>query len=117
MVWHFFNSLASSNSRPQRAQIVSQSTPHEMAALVELVANTLAGNISLNAKERRRLRSHRRNLRRMSKFHSARRARQFLVQHGGFSPALLVPIITQVASGVASELLLHFLRRNNENAK
>lgn len=65
----------------------------------ECVFNTLKGNVPLGSSEKKRLAKHKSILRRIAaKKGGLKVKRKLLVQHGGFLPYLIVPILEVILS-------------------
>ncbi len=97
--------LAHARSRSQRQELLKDADHKSIVAIVELIANMLRNKFDLTSRDRAKLRPHAKNLRALAAIRHVSQARRFLIQHGGFAPAALVPILGQLAIGVLSHIL------------
>ena len=100
----FIEQLAQTRSRKQREALIRNADRSCIAALVEIVFNFLRSEIPLSPQQKARLRPHSSKVRQFSRIRSEKRARKFLVQRGGFAPAIIAPILTAIASGLLSHI-------------
>lgn len=101
----FFEQLSRTKSRKQRKHLVLNAEKRVIEAVVEWVYNFLASDIRLTKSQRNRLRKHRSTIRQFTKLRSEKRAKDFLIQKGGFAPSILLPILTAIASGLLPPLV------------
>jgi hypothetical protein len=101
----FFQRLANARTRKEHRSVVQSADRDSIIALVEVVTNTLCYNIPLTLPQRRKLRKYAGVLRALAKIRSEKKARRILEQHGGFAPSLLVPVLAELATGLASHFL------------
>lgn len=96
----FFEQLAQSRSCKQREFLIKGASKNCIEALVEIVLNFLSSSLPLTHAQKSRLRPHAPAVRKFSRIRSEKRARAFLVQRGGFAPAILGPVLIALASGL-----------------
>ena len=92
----------------QRKFILESSDPEFIKLICECCLNAIQGNIPLPPAKERKLARYAPVMRRICtggiQKKAIHRKRQLLVQHGGFLPALLAPIIS-LAGGLIGELI------------
>ncbi len=92
----------------QRKQLIQASNGEFIRLLCECCHNVLQGNVSLTPTRKRTLKRYACILRKLAsrndKDKSLARKKDLLVQHGGFLPALLAPIVG-IAGGLIGELI------------
>jgi hypothetical protein len=80
-------------------KLVKGASDEQVRTLCESALNVYKGNVPLNTKYMRRLRQHKGSLKRLGFTKaSAGNKRKFLVQNGGFLPALAAAVISLLAS-------------------
>jgi len=92
--------------RKQRQAMLESADGELIKTICDCVENTLAGKVPLSPSQRKRLSRYKKKLRdlRNSK-RGLRVKRTYLVQKGGFLPALLAPILG-VVGGLVTDLIL-----------
>lgn len=91
--------------RAQRKALISTLNKEEIFSICECIDNFLSGYISTNDSVRRKLARSKRILRRLrNKSINYKTKKKLLVQHGGFLPSLLVPVLGVVGSVISGLL-------------
>lgn len=102
--------LIKSASPRLRKTLINQADPNFIKAVVEIVANTLHGNIPISKHDKKILSKHKTYLRTVYKQCCSKKtpikvkqkeARKILNQKGGFAFAFLIPLIAKAALGGA----------------
>ena len=102
---HYLRKLRQRKTLPQRRKILNEGGAPLVKCLSECCHNLLRGNLKVGERPRHNLKRYAKHIRDVaSPKISLKRKKQLLVQHGGFLPSLLVPIISAVA-GLAGSLL------------
>src|SRR6267154_1498020 len=68
-------------------------SPEFLKCICECAKNVLAGNVTLSAEHKRRLKHHKRSLRKLAFKKTSMKAKKRIVQSGGFLGTLLGPIV------------------------
>jgi len=94
---------------PEQQKLLLETSNGEfIKALCECCLNATLGHVQYSPKAKRKLKKYapviRKAASKTDKDKSVKRKRQLLVQHGGFLPALLAPIIS-LAGGLIGELV------------
>lgn len=93
----------------KRKKLIKTSSIDNINALSEIALNTLKGNLKLTPLEIKKLKRHRKHIRKIAKRSiSAKQKRNILIQKGGFLPLLLTPFLAAVGS-IAGSAIAHSL--------
>lgn len=90
----------------QRQAILSNADNELIKTICDCIENLLAGKVQLSPSQKKQLKRHRNQLRilRSSK-KGLKLKKKYIVQNGGFLPALLAPILG-VVGGLVTDLIL-----------
>ena len=99
-------------SKPsQRKTILKLADKEFIYCLCECIDNTLKGNVKLTAAKHQQLSKSAKILRKIvDKKTKLPKKRELLVQHGGFLPALLAPVLG-IASGLIGDLIGNLIKK------
>ncbi len=87
------------SSPKARNALVKQHCSHDfLKCICECVKNVLMGNVDLSPEHKRRLKRHKRSLRKLALKKTSLTEKKRIVQSGGFLGALLGPIIKVLGS-------------------
>lgn len=91
-----------SDAKPALRTAILQAADSSLVnSICECCYNVLKGNVPLSTPQKTRLSRYKKVIRNLSaKGHSTKQKKQILVQHGGFLPALLAPLIGGVLSSL-----------------
>ena len=88
-----------------RRHLISSSLAEElMQCIRECVFNVLQGRVQLKKEEKRRLKSHKNNLRAFLHENTSLKKKKEIVQKGGFLGALLAPLLGSVIAPLAKKI-------------
>ena len=91
--------------RPQRKALLTSLNKDQINSICECIDNFLSGNVSIDIELKQKLYKKKAILRKLrDKGVNHRSKKRLLVQHGGFLPALLLPVLS-VASSIIGGLL------------
>src|SRR3989442_13281123 len=85
--------LQKSSPKVRKALMKKHCSPEFVKCICECVKNVLVGNVSLSPEHKRRLKRHKRSLRRLVLKKTPLSEKKRIVQSGGFLGALLGPIV------------------------
>ena len=85
--------------KQQKAILIKGGKPLQLC-LQECALNALKGNVPLTRDQFKKLKSHKNNLRELSKKKTSHKKRLHIEQKGGFLPLLLAPIVGSLLSGI-----------------
>lgn len=89
-----------------RTALLRAADPSLVQNICECALNTLRGNVKLTAEQKEHLRKHRKALRRLaSNTGSWKSKKRLVIQHGGFLPLLLAPVIEGLVAALAIKLI------------
>jgi len=91
--------LHKSSPKARSALLKQHCSPEFVKCICECVKNVLVGNVSLTPENKKRLKRHKRSLRRLILKKTPLTEKKRIVQSGGFLGALLGPIV-KVLSGL-----------------
>jgi len=97
--------LARCRQKHKRNKYIRESKDDLTKCLTECAYNLLKGNVPLTKKQKAVLRRHRKALVQFGTERRVRKAKNLLLQRGGFLPALLAPILAAAAGGLISEVI------------
>ena len=98
--------LLKNSSAKQRKNIISKSNADLISCICDCCLNLVNGNLKVNKIQRKTLVNHAADIRALSKKGKSFKTRKtLLLQRGGFIPALLTPVLTLIASTIASKIL------------
>jgi len=95
----------------KRNKVLKEANNDQIIALIECVSNLMNGAVPLSKQQKYKLKPHQNILRTISKERRMKKAQQLLVQHGGLLPAILIPIISAIATGVLSETISKLINK------
>jgi len=99
------HALKDTRQKKKRQHLLAAGGPALIHCLSECCHNVVAGNIHMPLEQRKSLKRHACHIRAIGDpTIGPRKKQEILNQHGGFLPALLVPILTAI-SGVVGGLL------------
>ena len=94
--YRFLKKIAKSKSENKRFLLLRNATKDQLLCLVEVAANILSSNFSLNKRQKEKLTPHANYLRSLARVRSETGARRIVQKgSGAVFPALLIPIITE----------------------
>lgn len=99
------SALAETKSNKKRNSLIKNCDKAVIQAISEICLNVLNGNISINTECKAKLKRHKQKLRLMRKKNISVVKKRKILQTGGFLGALLVPIISSLASALLSKAL------------
>src|SRR3989441_6501456 len=85
--------LHKSSPKARNALTKQHCSPEFIRCICECVKNVLVGNVNLSSEHKRRLRRHRRSLRKLVLKKTPLTEKKRIIQSGGFLSALLGPIV------------------------
>ena len=101
---NFLLHLARTKSQNKRKRLLKSACASELLALVEICLNILRSRFNLTTRQKKRLLPYADFVRRLSRARSERGARKLVVQTGSgigaLFPALLTPILIELARGL-----------------
>lgn len=89
--------------RTQRQALLASLNKEQLNAIYECIDNLVSGNIPISEKLKHQL-SKRKAILRKLRNKQVKNKKHLLIQHGGFLPALLVPVLS-IASSIIGGLL------------
>ena len=102
----FLSQLARTKSEQTRIRLLKAATTEQLLAIIEISLNIVRSRFDLKARQLKRLFPYADLVRRISRSRSKRSARKLIVQTGGgipgFYPALLTPILIELARTITS---------------
>lgn len=95
---HFLNSINKKLTKSKRAKIFNKADAKSLNAVGEIVQNLLRGVIPLPEYNLKKLRRYKNPIRKLGRKKISKRLRKsILIQHGGFLPLVLSPLLSLVA--------------------
>jgi len=91
-------------SKKSRKKFLTNCTNETVREIVEILANFLHGRIKVKSKALQKIRYHKSKIRKLSKTRSYKKAKNYLVQTGGWA-GILVPLLLSIGSSLTVELL------------
>ncbi len=85
--------LHRSSSSARAALLKQHCSPEFVKCICECVKNVLVGNVKLTPEHKRKLKRHKRSLRKLALKKTSLKEKKRIVQSGGFLGALLGPIV------------------------
>jgi hypothetical protein len=97
--------LARAKNNAQRRKVLKEMSADGIALLVEIVCNCLANKIKLSSYRLRKLRPHKKVIRKISGLRTVNQSRKALMIGGSFIPHLLLPLLAVVMGRVVDHAL------------
>jgi hypothetical protein len=95
----FLKKLASIKSEEKKKDLIEKATVDQILAIVEICANILKFNFTLNNRQRKRLAQHADYYRSIARSRTEKTARKRIQQGSGIAlGALLIPVLSALAS-------------------
>lgn len=97
--------LTKTRSKMKRKKILESCPLHVFDTISDISDNILKGNISLSAKQYKKLKPYKKIVRKLGKKTSSKNKKQIVIQNGGALPALLLPAVTILADIISRKLI------------
>lgn len=102
----FLSHAVKSKNNSKVKALIDNASADQLNSILEIIKNTLKGNISYSVKDKRKLVKHSDSIRRLSKPGLSNQVKKKIIQQkGGFIPALLTPVL----AALATELIHKYL--------
>ena len=88
-----------------RKVLLQQAKPEVIKLLSDCALNILKGKILLTQQEKTRLQPHRKKVRTLANKRTSIKTKKKVLQHGGFLPAFLLPILAAVGGNIAGAVM------------
>ena len=108
----FLSKLSAIRTKGERLKLINQANPNQIFAIMDAANNILKETYPITSKQKTRLIPHRDNIRLLGRARTYTQARRILQSGGGsFLPALLAPIIIELAPYVAKKIYNAFKKK------
>jgi hypothetical protein len=107
----FLNKVNKKLSKAKRQKIINEADSQSINAICEIIHNFLRGIIPIPSSNLEKLKKYKRSIRQLgNNSFNKKLKRSILIQHGGFLPLILSPLLTLVA-GAAGKYIGNKLSR------
>jgi len=102
----FLKQIRHARSTKRRLKLINDANPNQIFAIMDAANNILNGNFHISDAQRNKLVRHREHIRRLGRARTDSRARRIIQMGGGaFLPALLAPVLVQLAPYLIKKLI------------
>lgn len=108
----FLSKLSAIRTKGERIKLINQANPNQIFAIMDAANNILNETYNISSKQKTRLLPHRDHIRLLGRARTYTNARRILQTGGGsFLPALLAPIIIELAPYVVKKIYNAFKKK------